>query len=72
MPRKIRQLKADLQHVGCSQRPGKGSHTVWQHPFMTNKIMLSGSDGDDAKPYQERKLRAFLDALRRVREEQSQ
>ncbi len=71
MPRKIREVKAERQRAGCSQRPGKGSHTIWQHPFMANKIVLSGGDGDGAKPYQERKLRAFLDALRRVREEQS-
>ncbi|MGI8857972.1 MAG: type II toxin-antitoxin system HicA family toxin [Thermomicrobiales bacterium] len=68
MPRKIRQLKADLQRVGCVMRPGKGSHTVWEHPLLTDKIVLSGQDGDDAKPYQEKDVRAFLIALFRAQE----
>jgi hypothetical protein len=71
MPRKIRQLKADRQRVGCVVRLGKGSHTVWEHALLSDSLVLSGQDGDDAKPYQERNVRAFLDALRHVREEQS-
>jgi hypothetical protein len=51
-------------------RQGKGSHTVWEHPLVPSQLVLSGSDGDDAKAYQERNLRAFLDALRRIQEEQ--
>jgi hypothetical protein len=70
MPRKLRELKADLRRAGCTMRPGKGSHTVWGHPLMPRKLVLSGSDGDDAKPYQERNLREFLDVLRRIQEEQ--
>jgi predicted RNA binding protein YcfA (HicA-like mRNA interferase family) len=70
VPRKVRELKADLRRAGCTERAGKGSHTVWLHPLVTSRFVLSGGDGDDAKPYQERKLRAFLDALRSVREEQ--
>lgn len=63
MPRKIRELKSELLQAGFARRPGKGSHTVWRHPLIRNKVTLSGSDGDDAQPYQEKDLRAALEAL---------
>ncbi|MBF6614072.1 MAG: type II toxin-antitoxin system HicA family toxin [Chloroflexi bacterium] len=64
MPRKIRELKADLSRAGFSSRPGKGSHTFWSHPLLVGeRITISGSEGDDAKPYQERELRTILDKL---------
>ncbi len=56
MPRKVRQLKADLSKAGFSWRPGKGSHTVWGHPLIpTIEVTISGNDGDDAKRYQDKK-----------------
>ena len=64
MPRKIRELKADLRRAGFVSEPGKGSHTGWRHPLLPDKVTLSGSDGDDAKPYQEKQLRAILEKLR--------
>jgi predicted RNA binding protein YcfA (HicA-like mRNA interferase family) len=39
----------------------EGSHTKWKHlsaPKIT--VILSGQDGDDAKPYQEKAVREFL------------
>jgi len=54
MPRKLRELKPLLREAGFIQRTGKGSHTVWLHPNMADVIVLSGNDGDDAKPYQQR------------------
>ena len=54
MPKKLRELKALLLQTGFTFRSGKGSHTVWKHPNLAFKITLSGKDGDDAKPYQER------------------
>ncbi|MDQ3706540.1 MAG: type II toxin-antitoxin system HicA family toxin [Chloroflexota bacterium] len=63
MPRKIRELKADLRKSGFGYRPGKGSHTIWYHDMIPNEIILSGNDGDDAKPYQERLVRGILDKL---------
>ena len=73
MPRKIRQLKADLRKAGFSWRPGKGSHTVWGHPLIpTIEVTLSGGDGDDAKQYQERELRQALDALKQAQQQQKQ
>ena len=62
MPRKIRQLKADLRRAGfvLTDR-GKGSHEVWEHPDVpTAFVTLSGHDGDDARPYHERDLRRAI------------
>ena len=63
MPKKIRELKEDLRKAGFTSRTGKGSHTVWSHPRLTEVVVLSGNDGDDAKPYQERDVRRILKKL---------
>jgi predicted RNA binding protein YcfA (HicA-like mRNA interferase family) len=57
MPKKIRRLKGMLAKAGFTRRPGKGSHTVWTHPKVRKAIVLSGNDGDDAKPYQEKEVK---------------
>jgi predicted RNA binding protein YcfA (HicA-like mRNA interferase family) len=69
MPRKIRELKADLRQAGWTQMPGrgKGSHTRWKHPLIPEPLTLSGHDGTDARPYQEQQVR---EAVRRAREEE--
>jgi predicted RNA binding protein YcfA (HicA-like mRNA interferase family) len=67
MPRKIRQLKADLRAEGCMMRPGKGSHTVWGHPLVPDTLTIPGNDGDDAKPYLERAVRNLIDKIRSAR-----
>ena len=64
MPKKIRELKAILRKAGFVQRSGKGSHTVWLHPAVPWNVVLSGHDGDDAKPYQERDVLTALEKLR--------
>jgi predicted RNA binding protein YcfA (HicA-like mRNA interferase family) len=66
MPKKIRELKAMLRKAGFSSRPGKGSHTVWGHPALTDKVALSGADGDDAQSYQVKDVQAILKKLREV------
>lgn len=56
MPRKIRQLIADLKKAGFVDRGGKGSH----RNFVDGKgniVTLSGKEGDDAHRYQEREVR---------------
>ena len=65
MPRKVRQLKADLKKAGFVELPerGKGSHTVWEHPLMPKPVVISGHDGDDAQPYQERDVREAIRAV---------
>ena len=66
MPRKIRQLKTDLRRAGVSQGSQEGSHTKWKHPLVpASMLILSGHDGDDAKPYQEKAVR---DLLRQIAE----
>lgn len=54
MPRKIRELIADLEEAGFVNRGGKGSHRNFAHPKVSKPITLSGKAGDDAKRYQER------------------
>ena len=66
MPRKIRELRVDLRRTGFVRRPGKGSHEVWEHSEYSDIfVTLSGIDGKDAQPYQERDVRNALAALRR-------
>jgi predicted RNA binding protein YcfA (HicA-like mRNA interferase family) len=61
MPPKIRQLKADLRKAGAYQVSQEGSHTKWKHPLVpTITLVLSGHDGDDAKPYQKKAVRELL------------
>ena len=59
MPRKIRQLIADLEQAGFVNRGGKGSHRNFTHPKGL-RVTLSGGAGDDAKHYQERDVKRAL------------
>jgi hypothetical protein len=69
MPRKIRQLKADLRQAGASQVSQERSHTKWKHPLVPDKeVVIAGHDGDDAHPYQEKAVRDLLDRVARVRQ----
>ena len=56
MPKKIRELKAMLRKAGFRWRPGKGSHTIWEHPLASGHVVLSGKDGRDARKYQEEEV----------------
>ncbi len=71
MPRKIRQLLADLRRAGFAQLPGrgKGSPTLWAHPLAPDEQpTIAGQPGDDAKPYQEKAVRMALAAVEAARE----
>jgi predicted RNA binding protein YcfA (HicA-like mRNA interferase family) len=58
MPRKIRQLVADLEAAGfMNVSGGKGSHRKLRHPKYAGSVILSGRDGDDAHHYQEKQVR---------------
>ncbi len=61
MPRKIRELVADLETAGFSDRGGKGSHRNYVHPKVTRPITISGQPGDDAKQYQERAVKRAIE-----------
>jgi hypothetical protein len=64
MPRKLRQLRSDLQHAGFSVDHQRGSHQVWKHPLIPGvSANLAGKDGVDAKPYQEREVHEALQRL---------
>jgi len=63
MPRKVRQLIADLERAGFVNRGGKGSHRNFTHPKGL-RVTVSGQAGDDAKHYQERGVRRALDAVK--------
>ena len=72
MPRKVRQIMAELTRAGFTQesKRGKGSHTKWRHPLVTKPVVVSGHDGDDALAYQERDAREALRLLREAKENQ--
>jgi predicted RNA binding protein YcfA (HicA-like mRNA interferase family) len=58
MPRKIRQLIADLEQAGFQPVPGgKGSHLKFRHPRFAGAVILSGKAGDDAQHYQVKQVR---------------
>lgn len=65
MPRKLRQLRADLRRAGWVVARQRGSHETWRHPLVPTPITMAGHDGDDADRYQERDVR---DAVRAARE----
>lgn len=67
MPKKIRELKQLLRKAGFKELPGKGSHTNWIHPLYPGKITVSGKDGADVKPYQEKEI---VGAIQQVEENQ--
>ncbi|GAB6043823.1 type II toxin-antitoxin system HicA family toxin [Endothiovibrio diazotrophicus] len=66
MPRKLRELIADLERSGFRQiGGGKGSDRKFMHEGYPGAVTLSGKLGDDAKPYQEKQLRRALDEVKK-------
>lgn len=65
MPRKVRELVRDLLDAGFSEIPGggKGSHRKFTHGRYAGAVTLSGSAGDDAKPYQEKQVRRAVEEV---------
>jgi predicted RNA binding protein YcfA (HicA-like mRNA interferase family) len=60
MPRKIRQLIADLRKAGFINIGGKGSHRNYKHPKRL-RATISGNLGDDAKPFQEKLVKRRIE-----------
>lgn len=58
MPRKKREIRAELRRLGFTEVKGggKGSHTKFRHPDLPYIINVAGHDGDDAKPYDEKAI----------------
>jgi predicted RNA binding protein YcfA (HicA-like mRNA interferase family) len=71
MPRKIRELKAQIAREGFIYLPkrGKGGHERWRHPLLRKTLTISGKDGDDVPLYLEKQLDKLLTALEELREE---
>lgn len=64
MPRKIRDLVAELKGGGFSKREGRRSGKGSHRNFIDgkgNRVTISGHDGDDAHPYQEREVRKAIE-----------
>jgi predicted RNA binding protein YcfA (HicA-like mRNA interferase family) len=64
MPKKVRELVAELESAGFVDRGGKGSHRNFVHPRVSKPITISGALGDDAKRYQERAARSAIEESR--------
>ena len=54
MPRKLRELIADLKRAGFVQEPARGSHRKFRHPKGVTAVLSGHSEGADALRYQER------------------
>jgi hypothetical protein len=70
VPRKLRELRADLDQAGFFLDHQTGSHQVWKHALLPGvSANLAGSDGDDAKAYQERQVRLALHRLTEAKQQ---
>ncbi|MFN8633623.1 MAG: type II toxin-antitoxin system HicA family toxin [Chloroflexota bacterium] len=73
MPRKLRELRADLRRAGFGIDHQAGSHETWKHAHLPGvAVVMAGRDGSDAKPYQETQVRRALAALRTAEEERQE
>lgn len=72
MPRKIRELKAEIAREGFVYLPkrGKGSHERWRHPLLRKTLTIPGKDGDDVPLYLEKQLEGLLAALKKLKEDE--
>lgn len=71
MPRKIRDLKAQIACEGFVYLPkrGKGSHERWRHPLLRKTLTIPGKDGDDVPLYLEKQLAKLLAELEELGED---
>jgi predicted RNA binding protein YcfA (HicA-like mRNA interferase family) len=65
MPKKVRELRSELLKAGFEVARTRGSHERWIHPLLPEfPIAVAGKDGDDAKLYLEKLVKAALKALK--------
>ena len=64
MPRKLRQLIADLERAGFVNRGGKGRHRNYEH-VKGQRVTISGQRGADAQHYQEKQVRQMIEESRK-------
>lgn len=72
MPRKIRELKAQIAREGFVYLPkrGKGSHERWRHPLLNKTMTIPGKNGSDVPPYLEKQLAQLLAQLEDLKEDE--
>jgi predicted RNA binding protein YcfA (HicA-like mRNA interferase family) len=72
MPRKIRELKAQIAREGFVFLPkrGKGSHERWRHPLLEKTLTIPGKDGNDVPLYLEKQLEKLLTTLEELKEDE--
>ncbi|MDQ3712829.1 MAG: type II toxin-antitoxin system HicA family toxin [Acidobacteriota bacterium] len=63
MPPKIRELIAELERNGFTNRGGKGSHRNYEH-ILGIRLTISEKLGDDAKKFQEKLVK---DSIKKVK-----
>ncbi len=69
MPRKLRQLIADLERAGFVCEPSRGSHRKFRHVNGTTAILSGHNTGVDAKTYQEKHIRQKIEESKKATEE---
>ena len=60
MPRKIRELITDLRRAGFFLDRQAGSHRQFKHERFRGALTVSGAEGGDARPYQERQVKSAI------------
>ncbi len=64
MPPKIRELIAELERNGFTNRGRKGSHRNYYHPKCSKIVTISGKAGNDAEKYQMKEVKAALNEVK--------
>ena len=64
MPPKIKQLIAELEPNGFTNRGGKGSHRNYGHPLCSKIVTVSGKSGNDAKKFQIKQVKEAIDEVK--------
>jgi predicted RNA binding protein YcfA (HicA-like mRNA interferase family) len=64
MPPKIRELIAELERNGFTNRGGKGSHRNYFHPLCSKIVTISGKTGNDAQKYQIKQVKEAIDEVK--------
>lgn len=67
MPRKLREVRAQLRREGLIIDRQTGSHQTWIHPDAPGpRVTLAGKDGADVRPYLEQQVRNTLREIGRI------
>jgi len=63
---KIRELIANLKKADFYEisGAGKGAHRKYTHNDYYGAVTISGSLGDDAKPYQEKQVKQAIEEIK--------